>query len=490
MIVEMTPRSLLNVVFRHRGKFLAAVVTCLFLAAAYCLIATPKYKSTAELLVRFGSGQQGRTAGTAVTPEISAQQQERKEIVNSQISLLHSHDLLAEVLRTVGVARIYPQLSEGRTPREIEDKAVEQLDRDLVTESGTNSDVIELSLLNPNPNIAAETLRTVIDKFQKREASVYQSQQLGFLQQQLQQARQELTSSRNAVEGFKTSSGISSLDEERSLVLHERADTRQKLVQEISAEQEAEQRYLRIEQTLKKLPYQIALGNEADRFKPVDDARERLSELRQRAYEMSLNYRDNSVPIINLDKQIGYAEDELGHLAKQGVARIRTGPNPVYQGMQTDALKAAGDQAAAAGARKPLEAELERLDARLDELGQKTGKLNELELQQQVDEENFRNYLQGVESARLANDLNREGITSVAIVQEPTIPVNVAQPRIAMIMLVALVLGLAIGLAVTFFAELTDEAFSLPNQIEAVLGVPVLATFPQSPLAAGSGRRS
>ncbi len=255
---------------------------------------------------------------------------------------------------------------------------------------------------------------------------------------------------------------------------------------QISTEQEAEQRYQRIEEALKKLPYEITLANEADRFKPVDDARERLSELRQREYDMALNYKDNSVPVQNLRKQIGFAEEDLARLSKEGVARLRTGPNPVYQDLQKAALTAAGDEAAAAGGRKPLESELERLEARLDELGQKTGQLNELELQQQVDEENFRNYLQGVESARLTNDLNREGITSVAIVQQPTIPINTARPRVGLIMLLALVFGLALGIAVSFFTEMTDEAFSMPNQIESVIGVPVLATFP---LASASGRR-
>ena len=485
MIVEMTPRSLLNVAFRHRVKFVVAVVTCLFLAAAYCLIVTPKYRSTAELLVRFGSSQQQQTRlGGGVTPEISAQQQERKEIVNSQVALLYSRDLLADVLKTVGISRIYPNL-EGATPSELENKAIERLSHDLGAEGGKDSDIIDLSLLNPDPAVAAATLRTIIDKFQKREASVYQSQQLPFLQNQLQQARAELTTSRNAVEAFKTKTGISSLDEERSLLLRQRADTRAKLVEQISKEQEAEQRYQRIEEALKKLPNVITLANEADRFKPVDDARERLSELRQREYDMSLKYRSNTVPIQNLQKQIAFAEDELARLSKQGVARLRTGPNPVYQDLQRSALTAAGDEAAAAGARKPLEAELDRLDARLDELGKRTGQLNELELQQQVDEENFRDYLQGVESARLTNDLNREGITSVAIVQEPTVPIKIAQPRVTVIMLIALMLGLALGIALSFFSEMADEAFSMPNQIESVIGVPVLAVFPQ---AAGSGR--
>jgi uncharacterized protein involved in exopolysaccharide biosynthesis len=490
MIVEMTPRSLLNVGFRHRVKFAAVLGACLFLAAAYCLVATPKYKSAAELLVRFGSDQPTRAdTGGAAVPAIAAQQLERKEIVNSQISLMHSRDLLSEVLHKIGIATVYPKIAATAAPQELEDTAIDRFNRDLSTEAGKDSDVIDLTLLNPDPNIAAQTLQALIDGFQKREAAIYQSQQLGFLQTQLEQARTQLTASRNAVETFKSKSGIASLDEERSLLLRQRSDTRQKLVDEISKQQEADQRYARTEELLKQMPEEIKLSDEADRFKPVDDARERLSELRQREREMSINYRDDSRQMVDLRQQLQYGEDELARLSRQSVARIRTGPNPVYQNIQQDALKAAGDESAAAGARKPLETELDRLDARLDDLGKVTGKLNELELQQQVDEENFRSYLQSVEEARVANDLNRQGITSVAVVQAPTVPIKPAEPRVLMILALAFVFGVAGGIIVSFLAEMADEAFSMPSQIEAVLGVPVLATFALSPLAAGSWRR-
>jgi len=487
MIVEMTPRSLLSVVFRHRVKFMAVLAACLWLAGAYCLIATPKYQSEASLLVRFGSGQPaGGEPGTS-SPAITAAQQERREIVNSQIRFLHSRDLLAAVVKIIGVNVLYPDLTADTAS--IEDTAMDRLDRNLGTEAGKDSDVIELWLQNPNPAVAARTLQAIIDEFQKRQSQVYQSQQLGFLQNQLEQARAQLATSRTAVENFKVATGIASLDEERSLMLRQRSDVRQKLVDQVSKQQEAEQRYTKIEDALKQLPAEIKLSDEADRFKPVDDARERLSELRTREHELSINYRDDSSPVMNLQKQIQFSEGELARLSKESVARIRTGPNPVYQMLQEDALKAAGDESAASGARKPLEAELDRLDARLAELNEKTGKLNELELQQQVDEDNFRGYLQGVEQARLNNDLNREGITSVAIVQSPTIPSQPTKPDVPLIMAVAFLIGLAAGIAVTFIAEMADEAFSTPGQIEAVLGVPVLAVFPVSRLAS-AGRRS
>ena len=73
------------------------------------------------------------------------------------------------------------------------------------------------------------------------------------------------------------------------------------------------------------------------------------------------------------------------------------------------------------------------------------------------------------------------------MVQEPTTFHKIAQPRVMTIMAIALLLGIAMGIAISFFAEMTDEAFSMPNQIEFVIGVPVFAVFPQ---AAAPGHRT
>src|SRR5206468_12632094 len=98
-------------------------------------------------------------------------------------------------------------------------------------------------------------------------------------------------------------------------------------------------------------------------------------------------------------------------------------------------------------------------------------------LQQQVEEDNFRNYLQAVNDARMTDNLNRERISSIAVVQKPTVPVLPSRPRVILIIPAGFLLGLAGAIMVTLLAEMSDEAFSTADQIETVLGLPVLATF-------------
>jgi hypothetical protein len=57
------------------------------------------------------------------------------------------------------------------------------------------------------------------------------------------------------------------------------------------------------------------------------------------------------------------------------------------------------------------------------------------------------------------------------------VPVLPAKPRKLFILAGGLLLGLAAAIAATMLAEMGDEAFSTADQIESVLGLPVLGTF-------------
>jgi uncharacterized protein involved in exopolysaccharide biosynthesis len=489
MIVQVTPRGLLGIFFRQWFKFALVFLFFFGTAAAYCLIATPKYQSEAKLLVKFAGNQSSRQDALP-TSTISAQQLERKEVVNSQISVLQSKDLISEVLHTLGIDRVYPTLAAGTEPAALDDAAQRRFFHDFTAEAEKDADVIDLGLLNPDAAVGAQALQTMINKFVTMQSKIYQSGQLGFLQQQLAQSRNKLEQARAAVRNFKSAAGISSLDEERSLLLKQQSDVRVALTQEISHQEEAQGRYARLEEQLKQIPNQIKLSDENDRFKAVDDGRQRLNELQSREKELSVNYRPDSQTMTNLHSEILFAQQQLAQMSRESAARIRTGANPVRQQVEIALAQAAGDQFSATAGRASYETELARINKRLGDLETQGVRLDELELQQQVDEENFRNLLQEVDDARVADDLNRERISSIAVVQAPTTPLKPAKPAKTLIMAVGLLFGIAGGIALVLISEMADESFATPEQIEAVAGLPVLGTFSRARLGAPSPARS
>jgi len=94
MIIEATPRGMLNIFFRHRYKFAMVFLPIFSLAAAYCfLIAIPRYESDASILVKFADSQSSQGNNPAAGQGIAASQLERIQIINSQIGVLLSQDV-------------------------------------------------------------------------------------------------------------------------------------------------------------------------------------------------------------------------------------------------------------------------------------------------------------------------------------------------------------------------------------------------------------
>jgi polysaccharide biosynthesis protein PslE len=475
MIIQLTPRGILNTFFRHRYKFGSIFFLIFGLAATYCAIATPKFESDAALLVKFAPSQSGPDGLPPVG--IAAQQLERKEVVNSQIGVLQSNDLLVSVLNTITIGTLYPSLASIPDVNQRYGKALVRLNKDLDVQPQKDASIIWLSLLNPDANVAARTLNALIDKFIAKQSTIYQSAQLPFMQGQLEDARQKLEKSRAAVEAFKAATGINSFDEERTFLLRQQSDNQESLTQAISRQQEAQGRFKRLEALLKNMPADIKLSDENDRFRAVDDSRQRLDDLLAQQHQFGTNYRSDSTTMETLNSQISFAQQQLSSASKQSAARIRTGANPVRQQAEIGLVTAAGDQDGATASRTSFESELARIKQKLSALEGDSERLDSLQLQQQVDEENFRNYLQAVNDARVSDDLNRQRISNIAIVQSPTVPAVPVKPRTLFILAAGFLLGLAAAIAATLLAEMADEAFSTADQIESVLGLPVLGTF-------------
>ena len=478
MIIQVTPRAMLNTFFRHRYKFTSVFLSCFGAALVYCLVSTPRYESDTSLLVKFQASQSStRSADSLPSTGIAAAQLERQQILNNQISVLQTQDILTDVLSTLTIKAVYPSYMDEPDPKLRMAAALARLSKDLDVQAEKNANIIDLTLLHPDPEIAAKVLNTLTDKFVALQSKLYQTGQTAFMEQQLEQARQRLEKSRAAVQAFKASTGIVSQDEERTLLLKQQSDARENLTQAISKQQEAQGRYLKIEDMLKSMPAQIRLSDENDRWKAVDDARQRVTDLLSRQKQLGDNYRADSQNMKTLNAQIAFAQQQLASVSTESAARIRTGANPVHQQAEVDLMVAASDQDGATASRASYEEELVRTQQKLEKLEADSQHLNTLELQQQVDEENFRNYLQAVSDARVTDDLNRQRISSIVVVQTPTIPVTPSRPRIKLILAAGFLLGLAGAITVMLLAEMTDEAFSTADQIETLLGLPVLGTF-------------
>lgn len=480
MVISFSPRHLSYLVFKRRKLFLGTLATALALYSGLVLTQKSQYESTSSIVVkvidqdiatptRFAE-QNGQAA--------SSFSQLAKEVINSVQVVITSPDVLDKTLSKIGIDTVYPRLTakaqKARLP--ITTLASEKLLQDISVRVNNETNVLTLSLFNTSPTVARATLQALVSATVQKHAMVMRDPRLQFLERKLATLKNEADSSEQAVLQFKQKTGISSFDEERSLLLKQR-DTTQGSRNQIQAESYAAQgRAKALEGFLAKTPKAIAITDENDRMqRQMDVARERLTTAQTRYEAARQRFTEGNPELIDQAAQLESAKRDFESISGQSNSRVRTGANPVNQALSQSFSTARSDETATKAAISERDSQLTEIDKRLSYLNQNEITMRELERRRDLAERDYRSYLERAQSARIVSDMNDAGLTSLSVLQAPTLPYQPARPRKLLLLLLALFAGIAGGLALCLFLESMDDTLALPEQVETALGLPLLA---------------
>lgn len=420
MRIESSPRGLLTVFFRQFWTFFITFMLVFGSVGAYVLRTVPVYESAGSILIKFGND---------ARPDVSKNDQnqgdltptDRRELIESYTRILQSHDLLVSLVNEIGVEKLYPGISERAPSRET---AVEMafnrlMKGDLTIKGGVQSNLIEIHLLSENPTLAPQFLKRLLEQFIARQADVFNKPQTEFIAQQVQHASAELEKAQASLQQFKDKNGLSSVEEEMIRLLQEKSDAKT-----------------------------VALRS-------IDEAQNKVDELQARENQLLLSYQADSPAVRKVHESLVVARSQL--YSKQADLKAGT----------TGGSKAAST----------LSPHIKDIDRRMKELESQRREYNDLYRQVQIAEENYKNYVGKLEEARIKETLNRQNITRISVLDEPTIPLTPVKPNKTLILALGLMGGLLLGLGLVIALETMDERFSRPEQITTVLGVPVIASF-------------
>src|SRR6185437_9997572 len=148
------------VIFRHKAAVATVFVTVIAVGVAYLMLATPKYESVAQLIVRFGDRsipEVDRKPAAEMTPS------DRREIVLANSQILGSHDLEEETIKAIGIGKLYPEIVENPPARwSPMDEAIRTFDQNLTIEVGALDNVISVSFLHPDKELVPKILQKLI----------------------------------------------------------------------------------------------------------------------------------------------------------------------------------------------------------------------------------------------------------------------------------------------------------------------------------------
>ena len=246
----MSLRGSLRVIFKRQNTILIFFGVTVCTVAIASVVATPTYEATAQILVKVGM----EAVYTPTLPTRDTEQivrVDRQQQINSEIEILRSRFLAQKVVESLRPEVIYKDLdnsgggflsnlfrateadqSSEQSNGGIIDQAVTNLQKNTTIGAVKSSDVINVSFRHTDPQVAAKVVNTLVDLYLDRRLHVHKNpDSYTFLRDQSQILDNELRRSAESLNTFKKEHDLTSLQEERTVLLKQQADLRTKVVE-------------------------------------------------------------------------------------------------------------------------------------------------------------------------------------------------------------------------------------------------------------------
>jgi capsular exopolysaccharide synthesis family protein len=508
-------RDIYYILFRHKWKMILFFLTVTVTVLVRTYRIPEVYRSEAKLLVRLGR-ENVTLDPTVTTGQIININWSYENEVNLELEILKSRELVENVVDSIGpdaffkhparklfaidaddeaIRKTPPEtLNEVKKsqssserfnlvkPSEDRDKAVLQVRKNLEAKALKDSSIISISYKAESPKLAQNVIATLINYYLEKHIAVHQTPgSHQFFLEQANQLRSKLALSEDELRNLRDESGISSIEEQQQ-VIFSRITGLEGQTDLAEAELAACQAKIQgLQKMLSNIP-ELLVTQETTGFPDhaVDLMRAKLYELQLKELDLLTKFSEGSQQVQMVRQEIAEAQKLLEkEITKTGRIEVSRGINTVYT--QTQAALFV-EQAALPS----LQAKVEKLREQLTTAKKRQKTLNETELkitrlkrEINIEDSNYRRYVDNLEQGRIDRALESEKISNIGVVQHATLPTSPVPNR----RMVYLALGFFVGsfgaIGLAFFFEYIDHSIRTPEEVKEKLLLPTLASIPR-----------
>jgi len=301
--------------------------------------------------------------------------------------------------------------------------------------------------------------------------------------------RQRVKESEERLENFRKQYAFFSFDKQMELLMTQRTKL-QSSIPEAQTQVEALKQSLVVLDHQKNMPNDMSMPaysftEETTAAAGADSSglESKLLDLQLKEQQLLGKYTEKNLYVVNIRKEIEFVKNLMKKEQEPPPSQeVKNVPAEDFFQQSMEQQKTATESNL-----KSLEAniadykkQLVDIDKQVQDLGSQEKKLKELQRDLDRNEKYYGIYSNKVEEARIADDINRQDMASVTVLQPAVTPVKpVNQPKGLLFFLSAGGLaGLGGGLGLAFILEFLGQGFSTPESVEHRLGIPVLATVP------------
>lgn len=487
---SLTPiqiRTFLFIMKKHKWKILSIFFIAVIGATVVSLLIPPIYRASSQLLVKPGREDVyiSPTARTGDSPAVFDPAMGQK--VNSEIAILKSRGLVMQLIDNFGVNRLFDfpdrtlkgwfakqtvlkgtifetilNRDQRRKPLPVEE-VYKSVEKGLEVSDVRRSNVINVSFDWPDPTIAASVVNSLVNLYLIQHVKVHRDPQTyTLLKGQADKWEEKLRESEKQLEVFKRRHSITSLPEQRTILLRSLSEAESRNKRTENEIQETLEMVRVLEGQLSKVDQNVKLQE------TVNKQSETLAALKTKLVDLELQGLKDEIRRV---KEI-IAEEEK---KEQGV--VVSGTSPIRQNLEGKLLDAKAQLQALQAKAENQNLQLATYQKELRDLDGYEKQLNALQRDVAINQSNYELYLAKFEEARISEAMDKRKIANVRVIESAAPPFKPVKPKKKLIVLIGGFLGLFLGAGMAFSIEFIHPVFRTRDDIDQFLGLPVLAVL-------------
>jgi uncharacterized protein involved in exopolysaccharide biosynthesis len=479
-------REMASVCFRRYR--LIVFTFCIVFGACilYVCVAPRTFEAETEILVK------RERADPIVTPDNTASSiltsDVNEEDLNSEVEILKSRDLLEKVVMACGLDHEPPHsvvssimqrfaISSGKD-RAVA-LAVRRLDKQLKIDSIRKTNIVRVTYDSPDPELAAHVLRTLTNLYLEKHLEIRRAPgSFAFFQQQSMNYWNDLQAAERKLADFNRTENTVSAQTEKSAGELKLVDFEASLRQTRTAIAATEGRLEMLTSQMASTPNRLATQIKTNSLM-LQQLKSTLLSLELKRMEMAGKYAASYVPLRDLESEITETKAEIAKEETDPVHDDTTDQNPTYQWIADEIAKSKTDLESLKKQAAATEQQIHAYRSDLLVLDGKDLEQQDLVRAAKSQESNYLLYQNKREEARISDALDEKHISNVSVAEAAITPALPSDLGPVLLLILGAVSGSSLGVGLAFLAERFNRALQKPEDVKALLELPVLAAFPK-----------
>jgi exopolysaccharide transport family protein len=465
-------RRYLAVLHKRRGVLLTCVVVSLLIAVVYNYTTRPIYQATAQILI------DRDTPNVLPNKELVDLVQSGADYYQTQYQLLRGRMLAERAVERLQLQksaefRTGPLLTPwerlerrflGKSPSATVDAdgmplspAVAAFRSRVTVEPVQGSRLVNLRFTAYDPALAAQAANTLAQLYIEQALEfrfTTSTEATGWLGERIKEQQQRLEVAEKALQVYREKEGLVNFEERQSLVDQKLTTLTAAVLQARTERVTKEAAYNQMKNLgpaqLESFPLVMASG-------VIQNLKTELAELQREEARLSESLGDRHPDMVRLRNQLRTTEDKLR-------AEMRN----MVRSVEAEYRTAASQEAS-------LQANLEVAKREALEVNRKAIEFGVLKREVETNQQLYKDLLTRNKQTGLETELKTTNIRVVERAETPRGPISPKRTRNYQL---ALLIGLALGIALTGFFEHMDNTLRTPEDVKEQLGLPFLGMVP------------